>query len=274
MFILLAEDSPTERLLVERLLSNLGHEVVTAQDGDEAWALFLERRLDVIISDWNIPHCSGLELCKRVRDHGGPYTNSFCSLATKSMNQLEGIEAGADDYLVKPLNKRIHGLKMRLIVAERLNGLHQQLRMQQSELESLNEQLYRDGRLCALTGIANRLQLNEDIRKLHALTHRHQEPFSFAGIFDIDHFKSITIPAVTWPEMKSSVRWVPHSIMQREVRQSISIWRRRSISQSSHSGILTVLWLRKPNAQKQLRDSAFRIQAGPMGTLLPFPVVL
>ena len=189
MFILLAEDSPTERLLVERLLSNLGHEVVTAQDGDEAWALFLERRPDVIISDWNMPHCSGLELCKRVRDHGGPYTQFILLTGNEEHEyQLEGIEAGADDYLVKPLNKRIHELKMRLIVAERLNGLHQQLRMQQSELESLNEQLYRDGRLCALTGIANRLQLNEDIRKLHALTHRHQEPFSFA-IFDIDHFK-------------------------------------------------------------------------------------
>ena len=114
MFILLAEDSPTERLLVERLLSNLGHEVVTAQDGDEAWALFLERRPDVIISDWNMPNCSGLELCKRVRDHGGPYTQFILLTGNEEHEyQLEGIEAGADDYLVKAANskeakKRVH----------------------------------------------------------------------------------------------------------------------------------------------------------------------
>lgn len=189
MYILLAEDSPLDRRLVERLLNNLGHETATAVDGDEAWDLFLQRRPDVIISDWTMPNCSGLELCTRIRNHGGPYTH-FILLTGKEEHeyQLQGIEAGADDYLVKPLDKRLHELAMRLIVAERLNALHGQLRSQRSELESLNKQLYRDGRRCALTGIANRLQLNEDIQKLHALTHRHQKPFSFA-IFDIDHFK-------------------------------------------------------------------------------------
>ena len=189
MYILLAEDEPTQRLTVERLLNTLGHETATAADGNEAWELFLQRRPDVIISDWAMPNCSGLELCTRVRAHGGPYTHFILLTFNEDHEyQLKGIEAGADDYLVKPLRDRLHELKMRLIVAERLNVLHETLRSQQSELESLNQQLYRDGRRCALTGIANRLQLNEDIRKLHALTHRHQEPFSFA-IFDIDHFK-------------------------------------------------------------------------------------
>jgi diguanylate cyclase (GGDEF)-like protein len=101
--------------------------------------------------------------------------------------QLNGMQAGADDYLAKPFVKE--ELTLRLIAAERITTLHATLRSQQQELQRLNEQLYRDGRRCALTRVANRLQLDEDLAQRHATTHRYGQAFCLA-MFDIDFFKA------------------------------------------------------------------------------------
>ena len=187
MRIILAEDDPVARRLVTRALEDLGHTAIVVEDGEQAWDAFLEERPDVIISDWQMPKCNGIELCERVRAHGDGYTY-FILLTSHNEHaeRLNGMRAGADDYLAKPLKKI--DLTMRLIAAKRITNLHARLREQQEELERLNQELYRDGRRCALTGIANRLQLNEDLAKLHAMTHRHRKPFCVA-IFDVDYFK-------------------------------------------------------------------------------------
>ena len=187
MRIIVAEDDPVTRKIVGRALEDLGHTTVVVADGEQAWNAFLMEQPDVILSDWQMPNCNGIELCQRVRAHGGRYTY-FIMLTShhEHAERLNGIQAGADDYLAKPLEKA--ELTLRLIAAERITSLHATLQKQQDELERLNLELYRDGRRCPLTGIANRLQLNEDIAKLHAMTHRHGKPFCLA-IFDVDYFK-------------------------------------------------------------------------------------
>lgn len=190
MHILVAEDDPSTLRIICRVLEQLGHRTTQTNDGEKAWIAFNTEKPDVIISDWQMPNCNGIELCRRVRENGGPYTH-FIMLTSHSAHQqrVDGMLAGADDYLRKPLDKDLSKvLGLRLIAAERLTRLHATMWQQQQELERLNVQLYRDGRRCPLTAIANRLQLDEDLAKLHATTHRHGNSFCLA-ILDIDFFK-------------------------------------------------------------------------------------
>ncbi|HLI26888.1 MAG TPA: response regulator [Chloroflexota bacterium] len=140
MRVLIAEDSALERRLLEAALRKLGHEPVLAADGQEAWERFLAERPAVIISDWLMPLLDGDELCRRVRAHASTgYTYFiFLSMLDDREHMLRGMELGADDYLLKPLN--LYDLQLRLIAAERVTRLHQELaeaRLAQGRLEGV-----------------------------------------------------------------------------------------------------------------------------------------
>jgi diguanylate cyclase (GGDEF)-like protein len=124
MKVLIAEDGATERLLLRRALERLGQQPLVAADGAEAWELFRQHGADVIISDWQMPRMDGPELCQRVRAHPGSGYTYFVMLTAlgDKAHVLEGMHAGADDYLVKPFV--IEDLEARLIAAERVTTLH------------------------------------------------------------------------------------------------------------------------------------------------------
>ena len=69
MKILVADDDPTSRLIVQTALRNLGHECDTATNGTQAWDAFRSQQPDVVISDWMMPGLTGLQLCRNIRDH-------------------------------------------------------------------------------------------------------------------------------------------------------------------------------------------------------------
>lgn len=73
MRILVVDDDPTSRLIVQTVLGNLGHDCLTATDGAEAWDMFQDQRPNVVISDSTMPRMTGLELCRNIRNHGGTY---------------------------------------------------------------------------------------------------------------------------------------------------------------------------------------------------------
>ncbi|MEY2591392.1 MAG: hypothetical protein QOJ67_3376, partial [Acidimicrobiaceae bacterium] len=73
MRILLAEDDPTSRLVVETALRSLGHECHAVIDGTQAWEAFRSQQPDVVISDSMMPGLSGLELCRKIRAHRSPH---------------------------------------------------------------------------------------------------------------------------------------------------------------------------------------------------------
>jgi two-component system, cell cycle response regulator len=127
MRVLIAEDSPLERNMLQDAVAVLGHECLVAADGAEAWQLFSEFGADVVISDWMMPGVDGLELCRRVRaDTREAYTYFvFLTRLEDRPHALQGMEAGADDYLVKPLD--LDDLHLRLIAAERVTMLHRRL---------------------------------------------------------------------------------------------------------------------------------------------------
>lgn len=189
MRVLVAEDDSVSLLILRRAVEKLGHECLTAEDGEKAWQLYKETPdVDVIISDWMMPGVDGLELCRRIREEetdGYTYFIFLTALGNKE-HLLMGFEAGADDYLSKPLDRE--ELQVRMISATRLNTLHQQLAEQRKELEELNTQLADQARTDALTDLGNRLRMQEDLESLEARRARYGQIYCVV-LCDIDFFK-------------------------------------------------------------------------------------
>jgi signal transduction histidine kinase len=125
MRILIAEDDLPTSLVLQRAVQRLGFSFAACADGETAWTQFREQRPDVVISDWRMPGIEGPELCRRARATE-PYTYFILATALDdSAHELEGMRAGADDYLRKPV--AIEELEARLIAAERVVSLHRHL---------------------------------------------------------------------------------------------------------------------------------------------------
>lgn len=188
MRILVAEDDSVSRLMCVRAVEQLGYTCVAAADGLDAWEKYLRDGADVVISDWMMPRVDGIELCRRIRAREERRYTYFVVLTALSErdHRLTGMRAGADDYLTKPLDRE--DLMARLIAAERVTSLHRRLEEQQRELERLNLEFFESGRRDALTGIANRRRMQEDLAIYEELVRREQRDCCVA-LFDIDHFK-------------------------------------------------------------------------------------
>ncbi len=191
MRILIAEDEAVSRTVLQRTLEELGHECLVAEDGEKAWELFQNtEEVDVVISDWMMPGMDGLELCRRLReeqrDDGYTFFVFLTALGDKE-HLLEGMQAGADDYLAKPLDRE--QLQVRLIAASRVTSLHQQLTKQKAELKRLNLELFTVARRDPLSSLGNRLLLREDLATVSAQAERYGHRYC-AMLYDIDSFKA------------------------------------------------------------------------------------
>ncbi|MEO6848238.1 MAG: response regulator [Chthoniobacterales bacterium] len=120
MKILIAEDDVPSRRLLETILKNLGHEIVSFADGKQAAEFYANNDISIIISDWMMPVMDGLEFCKVVRADPKSVYTYFILLTAKCDREsyLDAMKAGVDDFLSKPLDST--QLMIRLHVAERL----------------------------------------------------------------------------------------------------------------------------------------------------------
>ncbi len=137
MKVLIAEDDPISRTILKKSVEKFGHECLVAEDGEKAWELFQKtQEVDVVISDWMMPGIDGLELCRRVRAVNNDLYTFFIFLTALGdrAHLLQGMQAGADDYLTKPLDRE--ELQVRLIAASRVNSLHRQLNEKRRQLEA------------------------------------------------------------------------------------------------------------------------------------------
>lgn len=189
MRILVADDDSTSRLIAQTAVRSLGHDCESVSDGAEAWDAFRSRTPDVVLSDLMMPGLTGLDLCRKIRAHasGG---STYIILVTRwgALNQiLEGMGAGADDYLIKPLDP--DALQARLIAASRVRILHGRLAQQRTELETLNDTLTVIARRDPLTGLRNRRALEEDLVMLEARVSRYGHRYCMA-LLDVDRFKA------------------------------------------------------------------------------------
>lgn len=151
MRILIAEDDTTSRVILGEILAQLGHDVVTAANGREAWAIFHREHVPLVISDWMMPDLDGIELCRRIRaENRARYTYVILLTALGGKdNYLEAMRAGADDFASKPLDA--DQLHARLRVAERILGLQREL----VQLELTQQQIVQQERLRALGEMAS-----------------------------------------------------------------------------------------------------------------------
>lgn len=106
MNILVVEDDDISRLTITHALQRAGYEVFVAGDGREALNLLREHRIQLVVSDWGMPNLDGIELCRTVRQSDFPHFVYFILLTSHSQlkDTLQGLEAGADDFLTKPFD--------------------------------------------------------------------------------------------------------------------------------------------------------------------------
>lgn len=181
MKILLVEDSATLRFAMRNYIIDAGHEPLLARSGEEALQLLENTPVDMIIMDVEMPGLNGFETTRLIREwlagHWIPII--FVTGLNEDENYREGIEAGGDDYLIKPVSFMI--IKAKIRAMERIAEMRDQLHRLNSELEALSQ-------LDSLTHIYNRRTFNELAQQQWSLAKRHQQPIS-ALMIDVDHFK-------------------------------------------------------------------------------------
>jgi two-component system cell cycle response regulator len=139
MKVLIAEDDRDSRELLGWMLQKLGYQVVATANGKEAWDAFRKGRFRLVISDVLMPEIDGLELCRRIRTHKQSkytYIIMITALIGKK-DYLEGMDAGADDFVTKPFDP--DELKARLRVAERIISFQEQAALAEEALTSDSE---------------------------------------------------------------------------------------------------------------------------------------
>jgi len=174
--VLLAEDDPTQRLVVEHLVRNAGYVVETVPDGKSALARILEETFDILITDLDMPGLDGSCLCQRIREASlANYLYILMLTAhTGDKDVAAGLEAGADDFVRKPANPIE-------LLARLKNG---------SRIVKLQREAYRNSITDALLGVFNRRYLIHQLRCEVWRAHRYQRPLTVL-MADLDHFKQI-----------------------------------------------------------------------------------
>jgi sigma-B regulation protein RsbU (phosphoserine phosphatase) len=145
--ILLVDDDPVARSIHSMLLHVHGHEVVEAADGALAWQLVKDGQINFVVSDWMMPNLAGVDLCRRVRAAGFEHYVYIilCTSKGAKSDLIEGMDAGADDFLVKPISSA--ELRVKVRAGERVLSLQQGLADKNRELATINSQLHSAHRL-------------------------------------------------------------------------------------------------------------------------------
>jgi diguanylate cyclase (GGDEF)-like protein len=213
---LIVEDDRVSACYLRRLLEQQKHEVTLVENGQEAWQKLCTENYAIVVTGWLMPEMDGLELARRIRgrrDSGYTYI-MLLSTRDRQQDMFAGIQAGADDFLTKPLKRE--ELFSRLTVAERFLNLKTQLNHKTSELQRANEELERISHLnekymediratCrqleravvlqkaraitdSLTGLKNHLEFQEQLEDEINRASRYHLPLSLI-MLDVDHFK-------------------------------------------------------------------------------------
>jgi diguanylate cyclase (GGDEF)-like protein len=181
--ILVAEDNPVSRKLLEKALHKAGYEVVAVENGRAALDYLKIRFCPIVLTDWMMPEMDGPNLCRAIRKSPLPgYVFIVLLTAKDSKNDMiEGLEAGADDYLTKPFHPA--ELMARLNTGKRILELERSLRKANQEIHQLSI-------TDPLTGAYNRGYLNEHLPQELKRTLRYGRSLSLI-LCDIDYFKRV-----------------------------------------------------------------------------------
>lgn len=141
MNILVVDDAKDMQLILRRILTLMGHQVMLADNGQTAWELIQQQHFQLVISDWVMPLMDGLTLCRTIRAANLPHYVYIILLTGMSSKHslLQGIDAGADDFAVKPIVRE--ELAVRLRAAQRILNLEQSLEDKNRHLATINQSL-------------------------------------------------------------------------------------------------------------------------------------
>lgn len=183
MNILIVDDDPLIRQMLNEQLTEFSHDVCEARDGEEALKILHQESIGIVITDWKMPRMDGLSLIQEIRQAELP-TYTYIILLTAMSDRadlLTGLQAGADDYLMKPFD--LEELQARVGIGERILALERRLQVALEKLEVLA--LYD-----SLTGLYNRAAINEHAQLEVARAERTERPLSLA-MLDVDYFKQV-----------------------------------------------------------------------------------
>ena len=195
--ILAVDDDPLTLISLKKILSGEGKELLTAEDGEEALNIALEKRPHMIITDWRMPKMNGLELCRILRRTSTTqhiYIVMLTSCETDA-ELIQAFEVGADDFITKPftpkvLEARIHSGERLIRYQKTISHDREVIQKYATQLTSANRQLQTMAMTDPLTGLPNRRSAMNRLASAVAETFRHGENLSCIMI-DIDHFKKV-----------------------------------------------------------------------------------
>ncbi len=169
--ILIVDDNRLQRSVLEANLKAAGYQVIAAENGKEALEIFRKGHYPILMTDWIMPEMSGLELCRAIRsEESGRYTYIIILTSLDSKNDIiAGLEAGADEYLVKPAHQA--ELTARLKTARRILDLENARNRYIEEIKSLSL-------IDPPTGIFNRCYMDEHISQEIKRAYRYERSLS------------------------------------------------------------------------------------------------
>jgi len=182
--VLIADDDASTRLTLEAMLAKWGYEVASTSDGQQAWdALQRPDAPTLAVLDWMMSGMDGVEVCSRVRAQARERYTYIILLTARDRKEdlIDGLEAGADDYLSKPFDAQ--ELRVRLRTGRRILDL-------QSEILAARDTLQIQATHDSLTGLWNRAAVLAALGRDFARARREETPLA-AALVDLDHFKRI-----------------------------------------------------------------------------------
>lgn len=181
--VLIAEDDKLCRTILEKSLRKWGYEIISTEDGREAWKAIQEQNIQIAILDWIMPKIDGVELCKKIRAKKWDEYIYIIMLTIRSKQSdiRKGFDAGVDDYITKPFDT--YELKARLQTGKRIIGLQNQLLDSQKKLQEIATH-------DTLTNLLNRYEILNVLSDEFHRSLRENKPVSTV-MLDIDYFKKI-----------------------------------------------------------------------------------
>jgi len=188
MKVLVVDDSKVIRMLIEECIAALGHDVIHAENGEEALLCIKQSSVDLVLMDVEMPGMNGFQTTSAIRELGSDDWFPIVFLTTKQDDEsfASGILAGGDAYLPKPINPL--RLQLTITAMERIYMMRQKLQAAQKELLVVNKELEHLAMYDQLTELANRRNFDETLEKEFKLAKRNKVPLSLI-ICDIDFFK-------------------------------------------------------------------------------------